>query len=220
MPPPSQRTSNEASPISKRPSWSASVEAPPGEADLYLGEVVVGTRVMEYDLGKATNDGQFERTAIPKLPSSRLLSAVVNLRSKHGMNRSSVRSQEIMRTRLFRYHRPTQPDRLFQASYPHPPDATTCDDCDDNKLQPWQRRLTDDFWIHYGVVASGDSVNKDANKRDTVSRSLEAKCFEMEAAGIMDSLKCLPIRGICYYSDSHKNKAWEDYAAATAAAYS
>lgn len=191
----------------------------PGEADLYLGDVVVGTRVMEYDLGKAINDGQFEATAIPKLPSSRLLSAVVNLRSKHGMSRSSVRSQELMRTSLSHYNRPTQPDRLFQASYPHPPDATTCDNCDDNKLQPRTRRLTDEFLIHYGVIASGDSVNKDANKRDTVSRMLKAMCFEMEAAGIMDSLECLPIRGICDYSDSHKNKAWQDYAAATAAAY-
>ncbi|KAK8026499.1 hypothetical protein PG991_003555 [Apiospora marii] len=191
----------------------------PGEADLYLGDVVVGTRVMEYDLGKATNDGQFEITAFPKHPSSLLRSAVVNLRSEHGMNRSSVRSQELMRTRLSQYHRPTQPDRLFQASHPHPPDATTCDDCDGNKLQPRQRRLTDDFIIHYGVIASGDSVNKDAIKRDAVSRKLEAKCFEMESAGIMDSLECLPIRGICDYSDSHKNKAWQDYAAATAAAY-
>ncbi|KAK6860609.1 hypothetical protein PG995_004245 [Apiospora arundinis] len=191
----------------------------PGEADLHLGDVVVGTRVMEYDLGKVTNDGQFEHTAIPKLPSSRLLSYIVNLRSEHGRNRSSLRSQELMRTRLCDYRRPTQPDRLFQASYQHPPDATTCDDCNGNKLQPRQRRLTDGFWIHYGVVASGDSVIKDAHKRDAVSRSLQAMCFEMEAAGIMDSLKCLPIRGICDYSDSRKNKAWQDYAAATAAAY-
>ncbi|KFA53540.1 hypothetical protein S40293_10316, partial [Stachybotrys chartarum IBT 40293] len=48
---------------------------------------------------------------------------------------------------------------------------------------------------------------------------VSALCFEMEAAGSMDNLQCLPIRGICDYSDSHKNKAWQDYAAATAAAY-
>ncbi|KAF5528920.1 ankyrin 3, partial [Fusarium mexicanum] len=41
----------------------------------------------------------------------------------------------------------------------------------------------------------------------------------MEAAGLMDILPCLPIRGICDYSDSHKNKEWHRYAAATAAAY-
>lgn len=42
----------------------------------------------------------------------------------------------------------------------------------------------------------------------------------MEAAGLMDNFPCLVIRGICDYSDSHKNKQWQDYAAATAAAYS
>lgn len=33
----------------------------------------------------------------------------------------------------------------------------------------------------------------------------------------MDSYPCLVIRGICDYADSHKNKAWQPYAAATAA---
>jgi hypothetical protein len=35
----------------------------------------------------------------------------------------------------------------------------------------------------------------------------------------MDSFPCLVIRGICDYADSHKNKIWQPYAAATAAAY-
>lgn len=35
----------------------------------------------------------------------------------------------------------------------------------------------------------------------------------------MDSFPCLVIRGICDYADSHKNKMWQPYAAATAAAY-
>jgi hypothetical protein len=41
----------------------------------------------------------------------------------------------------------------------------------------------------------------------------------MEAAGLMDELSCLAIRGICDYVDSHKNKRWQLCAAATAAAY-
>ena len=41
----------------------------------------------------------------------------------------------------------------------------------------------------------------------------------MEAAGLMDSFPCLVIRGICDYADSHKNKRWQPYAAATAAAF-
>ncbi|PYH93623.1 hypothetical protein BO71DRAFT_484469 [Aspergillus ellipticus CBS 707.79] len=47
-----------------------------------------------------------------------------------------------------------------------------------------------------------------------------ALCFEMEAAGLMDlGTPWLVIRGVCDYADSHKNKRWQGYAAAAAAAY-
>jgi hypothetical protein len=55
--------------------------------------------------------------------------------------------------------------------------------------------------------------------RDRLRRELDVLCFEMEAAGLMDQFPCLVIRGICDYADSHKNKRWQAYAAATAAAY-
>lgn len=35
----------------------------------------------------------------------------------------------------------------------------------------------------------------------------------------MNNFPCLVVRGICDYADSHKNKIWQPYAAATAAAY-
>jgi tetratricopeptide (TPR) repeat protein len=41
----------------------------------------------------------------------------------------------------------------------------------------------------------------------------------MEAAGLMDEIPSLVIRGICDYCDSHKNKEWQPYAALVAAAY-
>jgi nucleoside phosphorylase len=44
-------------------------------------------------------------------------------------------------------------------------------------------------------------------------------CVEMEAAGLMDNFPCIVIRGICDYADSHKNKAWQEHAAAVAAAF-
>ncbi len=34
----------------------------------------------------------------------------------------------------------------------------------------------------------------------------------------MNSFPCLAIRGICDYADSHKNKTWQAFAAAAAAA--
>jgi hypothetical protein len=41
----------------------------------------------------------------------------------------------------------------------------------------------------------------------------------MEGAGIMNTMPSLVIRGICDYSDSHKNKRFQEFAAATAASY-
>jgi nucleoside phosphorylase len=60
---------------------------------------------------------------------------------------------------------------------------------------------------------------KDAMLRDKLAKEHEVLCFEMEAAGLMNHFPCLVIRGICDYSDTHKNKNWQGYAAMTAAAY-
>jgi nucleoside phosphorylase len=81
-------------------------------------------------------------------------------------------------------------------------------------------RANDEPHIHYGLIASGNQVMKDARTRDAIARELNVLCFEMEAAGIMDQLPCLVIRGICDYCDSHKSNEWQGYAALTAAAYS
>jgi hypothetical protein len=60
---------------------------------------------------------------------------------------------------------------------------------------------------------------KDALYRDKLAAEHRIICFEMEAAGLQSAFPCLVIRGICDYADSHKNKRWQGYAAATAAAY-
>ncbi|KAJ5193094.1 hypothetical protein N7449_009236 [Penicillium cf. viridicatum] len=60
---------------------------------------------------------------------------------------------------------------------------------------------------------------KNPRTRDDLAQGMDILCFEMEAAGLMDQLPCLVIRGICDYCDSHKSKQWQGYAALTAAAY-
>ncbi|CAD0093851.1 unnamed protein product, partial [Aureobasidium mustum] len=60
---------------------------------------------------------------------------------------------------------------------------------------------------------------KDATIRDTIANEEGVMCFETEAAGLIDHMPCLIVRGICDYSDSHENKEWQGYAAMTAAAY-
>lgn len=73
--------------------------------------------------------------------------------------------------------------------------------------------------IHYGHIVCADQVMKDDEIRDRLAKQFDALCFEMEAAGVVDSLPTLSIRGICDYADSHKNKYWQRYAAGVAAAY-
>ena len=80
-------------------------------------------------------------------------------------------------------------------------------------------RKDDEPRVHYGNIASGDEVVKDASTRDRIAREEGILCFETEAAGLMDTFPCVVIRGISDYADSHKNKAWQGYAAAVAAAY-
>jgi nucleoside phosphorylase len=59
---------------------------------------------------------------------------------------------------------------------------------------------------------------KNAIIRDKISiDSGGAICFEMEAAGLMNDFRCVVIRGIASYCDSHKNDEWHAYTAAVAA---
>ncbi|KAH7115470.1 Pfs, NACHT and ankyrin domain protein [Dactylonectria estremocensis] len=192
----------------------------PAKVDVRLGDVVVGTRVMQYDLGKVMAGGEIQRTAIPKIPDYSLRTVVTHLRAKHELQPSRIPLilQDNMRD-YAEYNRPTTPDRLFQASYRHDLSVFNCHDCDQSQLRKRDTRGSQDPMIHYGAMASGNQVMKDAATRDNVARELDIICFEMEAAGLMDVLPCLPIRGICDYSDSHKAKEWQRYAAATAAAY-
>ena len=97
-------------------------------------------------------------------------------------------------------------------------DEESCQFCDRAKVV---KRKPRDMRIHYGLIASGNQVTKDATFRDKLNKDLGGNvlCVEMEAAGLMDNFPCIVIRGICDYADSHKNKDWQEHAAAIAAAF-
>lgn len=169
----------------------------PSMADTRLGDIVVGTRVMQCDLGKIIGDGQIWRTATPRILQHQVGTLVSTLRSTHELEPSQVPS--ILQERLEEYPeygRPSLPDYLFHASYGHVSSTPSCDGCDDSKLVPRTRRVSDDPLIHYGAIASGNQVMRSGTARDDIARELDVICFEMEAAGLMDILPCLPIRGI------------------------
>ncbi|CRG92827.1 hypothetical protein PISL3812_09898 [Talaromyces islandicus] len=84
-----------------------------------------------------------------------------------------------------------------------------------------QRRRLDkdkpDAFIHIGTVASANTVMRSGEHRDRLAENEGIIGFEMEGAGVWDNLPCIIIKGVCDYTDSHKNKAWQNYASATAA---
>ena len=110
-------------------------------------------------------------------------------------------------------------DLLFNATYQHPKSSLDCSQCDRSQVVNRIPRKSREPQIHYGLVASGNQVIKDAKTRDSLAQKLGVLCFEMEAAGLMNQLPCLVIRGICDYCDSHKQKAWQGYSALSASAY-
>jgi len=60
---------------------------------------------------------------------------------------------------------------------------------------------------------------KSGEDRDEIAARDGVIAFEMEGAGVWENFPgSLVIKGVCDYADSHKNKRWQGYAAATAAA--
>ncbi|UKZ83913.1 hypothetical protein TrVFT333_011728 [Trichoderma virens FT-333] len=73
--------------------------------------------------------------------------------------------------------------------------------------------------IHFRLVATGDTVMRSGEDRDKLVARDKVIAFEMEGAGVWETFSAaLVIKGVCDYADSHKNKKWQAYAAATAAA--
>lgn len=205
---------------------------PSDEHDIRLGDVVVSSPaktiggVVQYDIGKATAGGGFERVGMLNKPPDILLTAIADLEAQHEMTGTII--PQILEDIFSKYpkmkdgysYQGPENDRLFWAGYNHNSSASSgCESCDSNQVERRPARSDSDPVIHYGLIASGNQVVKDGVKRDQLRKELDVICFEMEAAGLMDNFPCLVIRGICAYADSHNNKRWQRYAAAVAAAY-
>lgn len=203
-------------------------------ADIRLGDVVISTEVVQYDIGKEGPNGFFVPTGRPSKPPNHLGAAVKTLPGHHKLKPSLV--PEILAEMLDRHPFMTEeysypvavPDVLFEMAYDHANaygeyqamTCDSCDSCDSSRLVSRPKRNHKYPMIHYGTMASGNKVIKHGITRDSIAHDTGAACFEMEAAGLIDAgFPCLVVRGISDYADSHKNKQWQGYAAATAAAY-
>ena len=209
---------------------------PTKKNDIRLGDVVVSTpnpqcpAVVQYDYGKTLADGQFHRTGQLNNPPFSLLTVVSKLKADHGleggqlpMNLARVFEKYPLMKEDYAYPGQGQ-DFLLEPGcdhhhHCHVEAEQPCSTCELSKLVKRSHRSDDSPRIHYGPIASGNQVIKHGKTRDRLAKQLGIFCFEMEAAGLMDSFPCLIIRGICDYSDAGKNKRFQNYAALTAAAY-
>lgn len=200
------------------------------DVDIRLGDVVISQPnnthggVVQFDKGKSLEGGLFEPKGFLNKPPPLLLTALASLQAQHEMHDSQI--SVYLKHMLEQYPRMEETgytfpgvkqDCLYCANC-KPVGSKSCDKCEGGKVRRTERRHTKPM-IHYGIVASGNQVVKDSAVRDRLEVQFEAKCVEMEAAGLMDEFPCLVIRGICDYADVHKNDIWHRYAASTAAAY-
>ncbi|KAK6352549.1 hypothetical protein TWF730_009373 [Orbilia blumenaviensis] len=86
-----------------------------------------------------------------------------------------------------------------------------------SRCTEWYREIQQPY-VHIGAVGSGDTVMRSSQERDRLAREEDIIGFEMEGAGVWDNLSCIIVKGVCDYCDSHKNKNWQNFASATAAA--
>ena len=204
----------------------------------YDGEFVVRQSV-EDSLGRANRD---LRGLLRSFETER---ARKHLRQAIGTNLSHLQSEAKQEERRANYDFPgPTKDRLFKSAYIHrhrkaddpcetcanpkafcePATKASCEDAGCHLAEIVQRshRFRDGHTayspeIFVGRMGSGNAVMKSGADRDRIAKKYDIAAFEMEGAGAWDELPCLVVKGICDYADSHKDKRWQDFAAATAA---
>ncbi|KLO93455.1 Uncharacterized protein LW94_6370 [Fusarium fujikuroi] len=207
--------------------------APTSLNDVRLGDVVVGSPgpstggIFQYDYGKTIQESNFVITRHLNQPPQFLLTALSSIKGQYmrrGHNLENAIDEALANNpiELPGYHKPSyNSDRLFVTAYKHARDGEDCSvSCtDSSKLVYRGERNQSGPKVHFGTIASANQLMKDATIRDRLSAERNVLCFEMEAAGLANHFPCLIIRGICDYSDTHKNKEWQGYAAMVAAAF-
>ncbi|KAJ5663545.1 hypothetical protein N7507_004276 [Penicillium longicatenatum] len=187
-----------------------------------LGDIVVSAS------SESDGGGQgFQHTRFMNQPLTILRTAITGIRTQYERKGHQLEkaSQDILEKnpRLRRKYKRSESstDRLFQPGATHTYEDYELCAKDPLKLVLRAKRVSDDDdpAIHYGLIASGNELMKDALIRDRLIAKKDVLCFEMEAIGSVNTFPYLVIRGICDYSDSHKNKEWQGYAAMVAAAY-
>lgn len=190
--------------------------------DIRLGDVLVGlpdgesAGLIAYDLGKETVDG-FE-----PLRRGRVLASTESIvRSAIGV----IKSYEPNEAEIFKsYYENIRDLEHASGTFADPGQDEdklyeVGEDGSESLLERKPRPASKRTRVWYGPIGSGEKLFKNVQKRNELRDRYGVIGLEMEAAGTMNTIPVGVIRGVSDYGDHHKNKQWQPYAAAMAAAY-
>ncbi|KAI6358799.1 hypothetical protein MCOR25_007235 [Pyricularia grisea] len=214
--------------------------------EMLLGDVVISRTLVQYDFGRRLPFEFETKESIAHGPHASIRAMVEAYTTNHErdklLNRALVLLAELQakgakRRRPVDYSRPpAATDVLFDAAYLHR-HAAGCDGCSETQIcnvaaaasceelgcdstraivRPRLAALDVDMFV--GRIGCGDKVMRSGKHRDRLAAEYGVIALEMEGVGAWDSLPCVVVKSVCDYADSHKNKRWQLYAAATAAA--
>ncbi|KAL2819506.1 WD40-repeat-containing domain protein [Aspergillus granulosus] len=215
---------------------------------IFLGDIVVSTGIFSHDFGRrheaqfVPKDTPNDRLAPPNAAIRMLFTKLQSQLGQRRLHESLIGYLPSIQERLEEAAYPGHDqDRLYPPEYLHkhhkpgvcnicvrckfPGDEvcpvayeSTCHKLGCDEAQVARTRTDALPQIHFGTVASGLSVVKSARYRDSVASRQGVIGFEMEGAGVWDCFPCIVMKGVCDYADSHKDKSWQQYSAAVAAA--
>ncbi|KAI1131970.1 purine and uridine phosphorylase [Nemania abortiva] len=191
--------------------------------DTRLGDVLVAlpdndsSGLVAYNLGKDIGNDELSllrRGQVLALTEPVVRSAISNIKldwpeeSKHFLHYYETMKNK--RHQAGTFEDPgLEKDRFYQ----------TDDKGEDHPVVRPHRTESERTQVWYGPIGSGETLMRNAARRDQLRDRYNLIGLEMEAVGAMNRIPVGVIRGVCDYADSHKNKQWQPYAAAMAAAY-
>jgi nucleoside phosphorylase len=203
----------------------------PEIGEIILGDVVIGSGVVQYDHGRHTNGGFIPYKKPEDLlpaPRSRVQHRVDKFRgvidNRRLCDKLERNLEHIQRVPDIKAAYPgAEHDKLYRGDIIDATAGVACDEAGCNCFVP--RHRLENFQgmrprpaVHIGPIGSADALMKSGSERDRIAEQDGVIAFEMEGAGAVGDMPCLVIKGVSDYADSHKNKWWQPHAAAAAAA--
>ncbi|KAL4798752.1 purine and uridine phosphorylase [Aspergillus venezuelensis] len=184
--------------------------------EIILGDVIISDGIIQYDFGRHY-PGQFIRknALLDSLgrPNPEIRAHLAKLKSRRG--------RTVLRDMMGTHLHVLQSDPQLKTDYQYPgteQDVLYQPDSDIIISRQRLEKANPMPDVHFGLVASGDTIMKSGQLRDCIAMAEGVIAFETEGAGVADNIPHVIIKGVSDYADSHKTKVWQHYAAATAAA--